>query len=116
MPTDASQLRAFVGLMNYYGKFIPHISTHLAPLYSLLEKEHSWSWKEDCEASFRKCKTLLTSDTVLVHYNSKLPIKFINGSDHGVVASYLELYEEGEVSNRKTGQTPLIWETEPSEI
>ena len=29
----------------------------------------------------------------------KLQGKFINGSDHGVVASYLELYEEGEVEH-----------------
>jgi len=27
VPTDATQLRAFIGLMNYYGKFISHIST-----------------------------------------------------------------------------------------
>ena len=38
-PEDVSQLRAFVGLMNYYGKFIPQISTLLAPLYKLLEKD-----------------------------------------------------------------------------
>ena len=30
--TDASPLPAFIGLMNYYRKFIPHIVTHLAPL------------------------------------------------------------------------------------
>ena len=97
VPTDASQLRAFIGLMNYYGKFIPHISTHLAPLYSLLEKEHSWSWTEDCEASFRKCKTLLTSDTVLVHYDSKLPIKLAcDASSYGVGAVLSHVFKEGE--------------------
>ena len=35
VPSDPSQLRVF---MNYYGKFVPHISTELVPLYKLLEK------------------------------------------------------------------------------
>ena len=97
VPTDASQLRAFIGLMNYYGKFIPHISTHLAPLYTLLEKEHTWSWTEDCEASFRKCKTLLTNDTVLVHYDNKLPIKLAcDASSYGVGAVLSHVFKDGE--------------------
>ena len=35
-PTDVSQLRSFLGLMNYYGKFLPNLSTVLAPLHYLL--------------------------------------------------------------------------------
>ena len=66
VPTDASQLRAFIGLMNYYGKFIPHISTQLASLYELLEKDQIRTWSEECEATFCKCQALLTCDAVLV--------------------------------------------------
>ena len=75
VPTDTTQLRAFIGLMNYYAKFIPHISTELTPLYKLLEKDQKWIWSEKCETTFRKCKALLTGDAILVHYDSKLPIK-----------------------------------------
>ena len=97
VPTDASQLRAFIGLMNYYGKFMPHISTHLAPLYTLLEKERSWSWTEDCEASFRKGKTLLTNETVLVHYDNILPIKLAcDASSYGVGAVLSHFFKDGE--------------------
>ena len=31
-PKDITQLRAFVGLINYNGKFIPQVATHMAPL------------------------------------------------------------------------------------
>ena len=37
-PKDEQQLRPFLGLLNYYGKFLPNLSTKLAPLHSLLEK------------------------------------------------------------------------------
>ena len=36
---------------------------------------------------------------ILIVLNAVFIIEFINGSDHGVVASYLELYEEGEVEH-----------------
>ena len=29
-PTDVSQLKSFLGMLNYYGKFLPNLSIHLA--------------------------------------------------------------------------------------
>ena len=63
VPTDVSQLQAFIGLINYYGKFIPHIVTNLAPLYKLLEKDQKWVCSEECESTFHKYQSLLTSTT-----------------------------------------------------
>ena len=37
-PTYVSELRAFLGLVNFYGKFMSNLSTVLAPLYKLLRK------------------------------------------------------------------------------
>ena len=34
-PTDVSQLRSFLGMINYYSKFIPEFSSRLHPLYEL---------------------------------------------------------------------------------
>ena len=38
VPTNVTQLQSFVGLVNYYGKFLPNLSSILAPLYTLLQK------------------------------------------------------------------------------
>ena len=38
VPANVSQLKSFLGLLNYYGKFVPNLSTVLAPLHSLLHK------------------------------------------------------------------------------
>ena len=74
-PHDITQLRAFVGLLNYYGKFIPQAATHVAPLYKLLEKDNKWAWTKECDATFKTCKDLLTSEAVLAHYDTQKPIK-----------------------------------------
>ena len=34
-PTNVTQLKKFLGMLNYYVKFLPNLSTCLAPLYSL---------------------------------------------------------------------------------
>ena len=39
-PTNVSQLRSFLGLINYYGKFFPNLAHTLAPLFSLLPDGH----------------------------------------------------------------------------
>ena len=37
-PTNLKELRAFLGLLNYYGKFLPNLSATLEPLHRLLRK------------------------------------------------------------------------------
>ena len=38
-PQNVQELRSFLGLINYYGKFIPNAATVLAPLNVLLRKD-----------------------------------------------------------------------------
>ena len=73
-PNNVSQLKAFLGMLNYYAKFLPNISSRLAPLYKLLQKRIPWSWRDEQQQAFQKAKEALTSADVLVHYdpNKKL--------------------------------------------
>ena len=41
-PADVSQLKSYLGLLNYYSKFLPNLATELAPLYELLQKHKRW--------------------------------------------------------------------------
>ena len=40
VPNNISQLKSFLGLINYYCKFLPNLSNTMAPLYRLLQKKH----------------------------------------------------------------------------
>jgi hypothetical protein len=41
-PKDLSELRSFLGMVNYYGKFLPNLVTTLSPLYRLLRQSSVW--------------------------------------------------------------------------
>ena len=66
---NISQLKSFLGMINYCSKFLPNLSTNLVPLYSLLVKS-SWKWGKDQQQVFKEAKQQLTSSQVLAHYNN----------------------------------------------
>ncbi|UYV74967.1 K02A2.6-like [Cordylochernes scorpioides] len=55
-PTNLTELRAFLGLLTYYSRFIPNMSSTLAPLYNLLKKEQKWKWENPEERAFKDIK------------------------------------------------------------
>ncbi len=86
-PTDITQLRAFLGTVNYYGKFLPDVSTVLAPLYKLLQKNVSWTWGPEQAKAFTQVKELLTSERVLGHYDPSAELLLAcHASPYGVGA------------------------------
>ena len=68
-PQNVTQLRAFLGLVNYYGKFVQQLSSTLAPLYKLLQKKTSWSWGEPQRDAVELAKCKLTSSCLLTHFD-----------------------------------------------
>ena len=74
-PQNVTELTAYLGLVNYYGKFIPNLASILQPLNSLLQKNCKWVWSEKCSEAVQEATEKLTSSTVLIHYNPSLPIR-----------------------------------------
>ncbi|RXN12978.1 putative protein K02A2.6-like protein [Labeo rohita] len=95
-PQTVSELRAYLGLLNYYHKFLPSLSTVLAPLHSLLKKETKWMWGREQEKAFVKSKELLQSSAILVHYDPTKPLFLAcDASPYGVGAVLSHRMEDG---------------------
>ena len=73
-PKNLTQLKAYLGLLTYYGRFLPNISKHLFSLYRLLRKNTQWRWSEEKESAFQESKKLLTSSNLLVHFDLSIPL------------------------------------------
>ena len=97
-PGNVSQLRSFLGLINYYGKFLPNLSSTLAPLYRLLQKECSWicSWGPRQQKAFKEAKSMLTGLCLLVHYDPDRELVLAcDASPYGVGAVLSHRMEDG---------------------
>ena len=96
VPRNVSQLKSFLGLLNYYGKFVPNLSTALAPLHLLLQKRVAWTWGPEQQHAFNQVKSALTSDRVLAHYDpSKELILACDASPYGVGGVLSHKLEDG---------------------
>jgi hypothetical protein len=80
VPKDKEQLRSFLGLCNYYSKFINGYSRIAAPLTQLTGSTQTWEWDPQVHtAAFEQLKTSLNSAPCLIHPRSDLP--FVLGTD-----------------------------------
>ena len=73
-PQNKSELKSFLGLLSYYSRFMPNMSTTLAPLYRLLRLDTSWRWGTRETAAFETAKSQLLSSQVLAHYDPSLEL------------------------------------------
>ena len=76
-PTNVKELQRLLGMVNYLGKFIPNLSTHMCNLQKLLEKDLLWCFENKHENEVDNVKQLITNSPVLKFYNPKLPIKVL---------------------------------------
>lgn len=67
IPKTEKEIRSFLGMANYYRKFIPNYSKLASPLTYLLKKDVKFHWSELCQNSFDKIKHSLTSTPVLAY-------------------------------------------------
>ncbi|KAL5544159.1 hypothetical protein UlMin_007943 [Ulmus minor] len=51
-PSNVKELRSFLGLANYYRRFVDEYSKTTTPLTELLKKGVTWDWGVVCEAAF----------------------------------------------------------------
>ena len=72
-PSNVTELCSFLGLVNYYSRFLPNVSTVLHPLNRLLRKGVGWL----CQEAFQAIKEMLSSDLVLAQYDPTLPLNLV---------------------------------------
>lgn len=95
-PSNVSELRSFLGMVNQLGKFIPNLAEKDKPLRDLLSTKNMWYWGHDQQKAFHNLKQELSSPPVLQLYNPNKPLKIsADASSFGLGAVMLQ--KEGDV-------------------
>ena len=86
-PSNVTELRSFLGLVNFLSRFVPKLSIVLKPLYFLLRKDTVFSWDKLANDSFDKCKDLIAKSTLLLPFliKDRLVI-YIDAAKVGIAA------------------------------
>lgn len=98
-PSSIRKIQQFVGMINYYHRFLPGLAkalspihAHLAILLKLPKRQKNFTWPGSCENAFKLCKTLLTNATLLVHPREDVPINITCDASDLAVGGTLQQY------------------------
>ena len=99
-PTSLKGLRAFLGLVNFYRRFIPDCAQILLPLTDLLRSHPKRSrkplaWTPACDAAFDTVKEKLAQTTLLAYPNANFPLSvMVDASDRAVGGVVQQLHND----------------------
>ncbi|UYV66407.1 K02A2.6-like [Cordylochernes scorpioides] len=96
-PDTVKKVRQFMGLANYYRKFVKDFSKISFPLVRLTRKNQPFIWNEEVEESFAKLKMALFTKPVLAIYNPDYPSKvYTDASKYGIGAILTQIGPDNE--------------------
>jgi hypothetical protein len=64
-PTDVNKVRTFIGLVNYYRRYVKGFNVMAKPLNMLLKLDQEWQWGDKQERAFVELKAKLVTAPIL---------------------------------------------------
>ncbi|KAL7292017.1 hypothetical protein TKK_0014301 [Trichogramma kaykai] len=98
LPKSAAGLRRFIGMIDFYRRFLPHASELTGPLHDALSKpklkgNQCIMWTDDLIKAFNECKEGLSSVTLLSHPHRDWPIGLFTDASCHSVGSVLQQFD-----------------------
>jgi hypothetical protein len=116
-PTNKTQLRSFIGMVNYYRDAWIRRSDVLAPLAKLCGKNSKWGWTDAHQNSFDTMKRILARDVLLAYpdFSKKFEI-FTDASDKQLGAVITQEGRPIAYYSRKLNSSQLNYTTTEKEL
>lgn len=116
-PRNPKDIRAFLGLANYFRKFVPSFSMIAAPLTRLTRKDTAFEWTDACQQAFDGIKHALTHAPVLATPDPKKPFEVrCDASIVGVGAVLMQDDNPIAYESKKLDDAQVKWTTTEQEL
>jgi len=96
VPRNVKEVQKFLGLTNYYRRFIKDFARIAVPLHMLVRKEQRWKWKKKQEEVFERLKAVFTTEPILaiLDINKEIRVE-TDASDYAIEGVLSTKYEDG---------------------
>ncbi|GKA82408.1 putative nucleotidyltransferase, ribonuclease H [Tanacetum coccineum] len=116
-PTKVTELRSFLGLVNYYRRFIMGYSAIASPLTGLLKKNKAWIWDEECQATFESLKKVVMEEPVTRLPDVTMPFELhTDASDFPIRGVLMEDGHPIAFESRKLNETKRKYTVQEKEM
>ena len=94
LPRTQRKLREFLGMVNFYHRFVPSCAQTLQPLHDLLKTAPKGTapltWTEASTVTFQSMKDALANATLLVHPQLEAPTCILTDASSSAVGAVLQ--------------------------
>lgn len=98
-PHNVKTVRSFLGLANYYRRFIKDFAKLASPLNQLLRKDNKFVWTDDCEQAFKALKNALVTAPILAFPDFKETFHlYTDASNEGIGVTLGQMQNGREVA------------------
>ena len=91
VPTTIKELHAFLGMVNYYYRFIPMAHDHMTPLYNILSgKPKNLTWSTEQQSAFTNTKRILSEAATLTYPQPCTPLLLSTDASNNAIGAVLK--------------------------
>ena len=93
-PSNLTELRSLMGMLNYLGRFLKNLATTLKPISDLLKADVNFKWGIPQKSAFEAIKKKLTQLPSVTFYRADRPTTVTaDASSYGLGGAFLQQYD-----------------------
>ena len=90
-PTNQHQLKAYLGLLQFYRDMLPHLAHSAHKLYAATSQNHTFQWTKTLSEAFKRSKSMLEQEVLNTNLQGPNDIKvYVDASKFAVCAVIIQ--------------------------
>jgi hypothetical protein len=111
-PQDKKQLQTFLGMVNFYRRFIPAAANILLPLTDMLQADWSWFLAPAMQHSFQLVKETLVAVATLTHPDQGADLSLTVDASNTHIRAVLQQWQPGGGGPQRRLETTFLLQQE----